>query len=815
MKRYLQSALFALMFLAGFGQALSAQSTSAISSIRVYSIPGGARFIVDGIVYNSSQTFLWPTGSKHTLQFPANFAPDGTLAGPYQESLDHNTRFTLSNWVLSNGVTPAGSDVTIVADPTITTVVMNTVVTYRVRLRFSNYPIIPPSQCSTLITPQNALISGLVIVGNICYGSDADFFASGGSLPVLAYPFPGFVFVGWATNGGPPVSYSGNVTLAGPITLVAQFNQAKRVRFRTDPQGFNVLVDRTLTPTTNYYGTTPTDGTCPQNVYLPPLAPITIAGLCFGDFDFIPGSIHTIGAPSPQYDTTGRMWIVDSFDNGLKPNDALTVSKNVGVSDTVTAKFVPGMQASFLTSPGGLKLNIDGRSNWFTYDFAWGVGSTHTVAAADQIDSKGRRWTFKGWSNGGSATQSISVSAPMRWTANFAVQPQVTLQSNPSGLTLQVDGATCVTPCTLDRPSGSIASVSSPTTIPISDSSRLVFTGWSDGASNTRAVPFDTDQRILTLNYQTQFRLAAWGDPAQGVTFTYDPPSADNYFAQDSGVSIKAQTKGGYRFRRWDGDLSGTFNQGTVVMGAPRNIVALLDRVPFITPAGIRNAAGTTPDGTIAPGSLISIAGESLTASYQAGRAAPLAQAIADVTVTVNGRLLPLVFVSPQEIRAQMLSDLADGDYALTVHSATMADVVGQFTVARNSPGLFPATVQPDPNADTPAGWATHADGTAVTSDSPAMRGETITVYGTGFGPVSGATFDGFPATSDFKLQDQLQIQTGDTTLDALWSGALGGQVGLMGVRFKITDALPTAATIKISVVVNGKSSNPVTLPLQ
>ena len=233
-------------------------------------------------------------------------------------------------------------------------------------------------------------------------------------------------------------------------------------------------------------------------------------------------------------------------------------------------------------------------------------------------------------------------------------------------------------------------------------------------------------------------------------------------------------------------------------------------------PAGIRNAAGTTPDGTVAPGSLVTIAGESFTAEYVAGRAAPLAQAVADITVTVNGRLLPLVFVSPQEVRAQMLSDLTDGDYSLTVHSATLPDVVGQFTVARNSPGLFAAATQPDPATATPAAWALHEDGTAISPDSPARRGELVTVYGTGFGPVSGPTFDGFPSPSDLKSQDLLQIQTADgPLLDVSWSGAIGGQIGLMGAKFRITDDLPAAATIRISAVVNGKTSNPVTLPLQ
>ena len=816
MKRDLRSVLFLSMFLTIFGHLLDAQTTTPISSVRVYSSPTGARFMVDGLMYSSSQTFLWPAGSKHTLQFPQSYTPEG-LPGGYQESLDGNSRFTLSSWTLSNGVAPTGiTDLTIVADPGITSVVMSSSVSYRVRLRFSSFPVLAPGLCSTGVTPRDAPRSGLILVGATCYGSDADFFAGAGPLAVLAYPFPGWVFGGWSTNGAPPVGTSSTVGILGPTTLVAQFILAKRVSFRTEPAGLNLLIDRTPTPTLPGYGPPTVQGQCSNNLSLPPLPPMTMAGLCFGDFDFIPGSAHTLGAASPQYDLTGNMWILDSFSNGLKPNDTMVVSRDISKADLITAKFVPGVQASFLTNPGGLKLLIDGRSNWITYNFAWGSGTSHTAVAADQMDAKGRRWTFKGWSNGGSASQTFPVSGAIRWTANFDVQPQVIVQSNPSGLALRIDGTNCTTPCTLDRPAGTLATISAPAAIAISDSSRLLFTSWSDGAaSSNRTVSFDGDQRVLTLNYQTQFRLAAMGDPSQGVSFTYDPPTPDQYYPQDTGVTVKAQTKGGYRFRRWDGDLSGSFGQGTLLMGAPKTVVALLDRVPFLAPAGIHNAAGVTPAATVAPGSLIAIAGESLSTDFQVGRTNPLAQAIGNITVTVNDRLLPLVYVAPQEIRAQMLSDLPDGDYGLIVHSAGQPDVVGQFTIARNSPGLFPAPTQPDADADIPIAWAIHADGTAITADLPALHGEVITLYGTGFGLTSGALFDGFPAISDFKLQDQLQIQAGDLTLDPTWSGALGGQIGMMAVKFKVTDDLPTAVNLKIAVIVNGKTSNTVLLPLQ
>jgi hypothetical protein len=228
---------FTLLTLIPFGASLNGQTTPTIASVQVHSVPTGARFLVDGYMYFGAQTFLWPVGSKHTLEFPLSTLADGTTA-PYQESLDGSTRFQAASWVLSNGISPTNTNVlTVVEDPTITSIVLTTSVSYRVNLRFSSFPSVLPGVCAVGITPQDTLRPGLVVVGGTCFGSDADIFLPAGPLAVLAYPFPGWAFEGWSTNGGPPVNYSGTVTINGPMGLQGQFVLAKRVSFRTNPAG--------------------------------------------------------------------------------------------------------------------------------------------------------------------------------------------------------------------------------------------------------------------------------------------------------------------------------------------------------------------------------------------------------------------------------------------------------------------------------------------------------------------------------------------------------------------------------------------------
>jgi uncharacterized protein (TIGR03437 family) len=302
-------------------------------------------------------------------------------------------------------------------------------------------------------------------------------------------------------------------------------------------------------------------------------------------------------------------------------------------------------------------------------------------------------------------------------------------------------------------------------------------------------------------------------NPSGAATYKLSPTSQDGFFDQNTPISVTAVPAAGYKFDRWSGDISGGFSNSFLTMDAPHTIVAYFNRVPFIPPTGIKNSVGDTPDGTIAPGSIISIFGDNLADSYVVGRTNPLAQTIGDVTVTVANHLMPLLFVSPQQINAQVPSDLADGDYTLTVQWTGHPDVTGTFTVARNSPGVYTRTN----DANAPLILATHADGGAVTPDSPALRNETITIYTNGLGPYDHPIVDGFftPSTDTFTVVDAVSVGVGDGQYKPTFAGASAGMVGTSIVQLKIADDMPAASTLDVVVTVGGKNSNRVQLPVQ
>jgi uncharacterized protein (TIGR03437 family) len=631
---------------------------------------------------------------------------------------------------------------------------------------------------------------GTVTVGGTAYTTDVESWVTEGSEVVLqAIPNPGFVFTNW----GPPANFATAFThrfiVRGPVTFTNIFSQGKRVTIHSEPAGLLVAPDRT-----------------------PTRAPAEV--------DWAPGSRHVLGVVSPQSppEDSSKLYVFKSWSNGTEAFGAYTVS-DANIPESLTAYYVPGARVSFLTNPLGLRVRVEGRENWPAYNFIWGEGLKYTVSApAEQTDSRGRKYVFKSWSNEGPATQEITVlpehvANGFRLTANYEPQNRVTINTNPPGLLIQVDGQDCRGACVVNKSEGAQVQLSAPATIPLSPSSRYEFTGWSDGgeAQRTFTVPADA-QATLVANYRTLYRLTAVAEPGNGARFQVEPASEDGFYGAETQVSVTAETRPGYRFRRWEGDLNGSFRTGVVSMTVPRLVRAVFDISPYANEAGVRNAAGETPVAAVAPGSIASIFGANLAGGEFSGPTAPLAQTIGGVTVRLGSRLLPLLFVSPEQINLQVPVDLAEGSYPLAIKWETYPEVQTTMRVARNAPGLFQKA----------AGEAFHAiasreDGSEITLESPALRGETITLFGTGFGPYQRPVLDGFPLPADpaYLLADQAEVLIGDRVLEANWAGGVPGQIGTSMVRFVMpADVEAPGGSLSVRIRVNGVESNPVHLPV-
>ncbi len=738
--------------------------------VHISSNPDGGMFNVDGQNYTHAMSAIWPTGSKHTLSVPADI--QGTLASKSQ--------FTFKNWSYSGGTVPGGDTVVVTADPNFTTFQANFDVQYALSLNYIACP--DPSSCFS---------PGTVYVGTAPYTSNADIWASAGStLTLMAVPSAGYVFSNWLPGQNQVVTgYINKVTMLSPTSVSPVFQKARTIKLDTVPSGLLLYADRTQTPTPS-------------------------------SFDWGWNSTHSIGVISPQKDNVnGYWWVFQSWSDGGASTHAYTVGQQLQ-PDSLVATFVRGAGIVISTLPQGLSLKIDGRSNWPSDLFEWGVGETHRLEAPmQQTDAQGRLWNFSGWSNGGSNIQdyivpAIAVDNGGHLTASYTLVGHLTINGSLAALSVKVDGQDCPTPCDVQRPVGTTVRLSAPGSIPQGDGSRMDFLGWpgSGSLSTDWSFTLNGDPQALNASYHSMNKLSALSSPPQGASWTIQPSSADGFYDAQTTVNVLVSALPGFRFHAWSGDLTGTKPAGAVAMNVPRSVLAQLDRIPYIAPAGVGNAAGTTPQSGVAAGSVVSIFGASMASAAVTGPTSPLVQTLGGVTVRVMDRFLPLFYVSDSQINVQLPDDFAPGNYNLTLSSTGLPDVQAAFTVVRNAPGLFSQVANGQAFA-----VAFHEDGTPVTTDAPAISGELLTVYGTGFGPADHARPEGFPvpAAPPFLLLDGANVSVGSFSVNAENAFAVPGQVGLDAVQFRLGDGAPTGTNAALQIHINGQDSNVVVLPVQ
>jgi uncharacterized protein (TIGR03437 family) len=728
-----------------------AQDQGTVTRITV--IPEGAQFVVDGQPFNHSMSAIWPNGSKHTLSVPF-----------VNQNLETRTRYTFRDWEYSGG-TFANNPVTITASPFINEIKGVFDIQYGIAIALFSCP--DPDHCAS---------PGTIMVDGFPVKSSQDVYVSANSTSVLqAIPNPGYVFVGWVPGPNQVIAgFLNTVTVTGPITVYPRFQVARKVNFLTEPPGLAILADRAAldTPTTLEWGF---------------------------------GTVHTVGGNSPQVDKYGKAWAFKSWSDGGELNHAYTVDSQ-NTPDTLTATYVPAGGVSILTSPVGLKIKVDGQFNALNgIYFAWGIGEKHHLEAPlQQTDAQGRTWQFSSWSNGGAASQDIvvpdDITYATRLTATYTRLNKLTVTSSVPNFALTLDGAPCNTPCDVLRAQGAQVKITAPATVPLGDGARADFDGWPGGVAEYLVTMGDSD-RTVNANYHRMHRLSAASDPPNGAVWTVLPGSSDGFYNAGASVALSLAAQPGYRFRRWDGDLAGTIPSGVLAMSAPRFVKALLDPIPYIAPAGISNAAGTTPQAAVAPGSIISIFGANLASDTFVAPAGMLPQTLGALTARVGDRVLPLFFVSPNQINANLPDDIATGSQVLTVSPGNQPDVRVAFNVVRNAPGLFPG--------------AFHEDGSPVSADSPAKSGEIVTMYGTGFGPADHARLEGFPipASPAYLMQDSATVQAGDTTITAEKTFAAPGRFGIDAVQFRVDGVASGSVTVKVTI--NGTESNGILLQVQ
>jgi minor extracellular serine protease Vpr len=219
--------------------------------------------------------------------------------------------------------------------------------------------------------------------------------------------------------------------------------------------------------------------------------------------------------------------------------------------------------------------------------------------------------------------------------------------------------------------------------------------------------------------------------------------------------------------------------------------------VPAISTGGIIDGAAFTPGRAVAPGSIISIFGTSLSDTSAGATQFPLPLGIGGVAFSFDvpsaGVSLPAHFhyVSPTQLNVQVPWELAN------YPSATVKVIINYtysstytLNLATYSPGFF--AYQSNGQS-----FASALDSTlaVVTATHPVSRGTTVALYLNGLGPVNNQPADGWPApdaTSTTLATPTITI--GGQTANVSFSGLAPGYADLYQVNATVPAGIGTGA---------------------
>ena len=233
--------------------------------------------------------------------------------------------------------------------------------------------------------------------------------------------------------------------------------------------------------------------------------------------------------------------------------------------------------------------------------------------------------------------------------------------------------------------------------------------------------------------------------------------------------------------------------------GADPNSVILADTwtwnggpLPAPSVSGAVSASGFGGFSSVAPGSWVEIYGSGLAPDSRAwigadfsGNNAPTS--LDGVFVTIGGQAAFVDYISPTQVNAQLPSNIATGGaLELTVTYANGTSAPVSVAVNPAEPGLLaPPSFQIGGKQyvvallSDAATYVLPAGAIPGLASRPAKPGETITMYGVGFGPVMPNVPAGQIVPAQNQLSSPLQILFGQAAASLHYQGLAPGLVGL------------------------------------
>ena len=329
-----------------------------------------------------------------------------------------------------------------------------------------------------------------------------------------------------------------------------------------------------------------------------------------------------------------------------------------------------------------------------------------------------------------------------------------------------------------------------------------VFCGWQDSTDLYQDIDVTGAVSLIDAN-QVTYQVAGWfggvSSPYATLTYTFFDwsgkqlaPTAQLSSARGGTALVEVVASGALPNGTRRVRISLNFPSSDSVADNIQFTLSAPPGPPVITPAGIFSATSFGGFSSIAPGTWIEIYGTNLTTQTLAAAGSDFVNGVApthlgDITVSVGGSAAFVDYISPGQVNVLVSSaaPISSGTVPITVTNSQGTSDAYDIYINQTQPGLLA------PGSFVVNGKqyvvAQHADQTYVlpagsipgVASRPAAPGETITIFGIGFGPVSDGTRAGTVVTALDTLSTSVQFLFGNTPASHSYDGLAPGLTGV------------------------------------
>ncbi len=238
-------------------------------------------------------------------------------------------------------------------------------------------------------------------------------------------------------------------------------------------------------------------------------------------------------------------------------------------------------------------------------------------------------------------------------------------------------------------------------------------------------------------------------------------------------------------------------------------------QAPAIASGGVVNAASFSAGAALSPGGIIAVYGANFASKNSGAPGFPVPTSLDNLRLNVGGRDVPLYFVSPGQVNAQIPFDMpvnfrpqayvAVKDASGASEALTVPETI---TIAKARPGIFQygnaQGIILDPFV-------------LIDATNPAKPGQVVVIYSTGLGPVDQQIPQGQPAPVNplANVTTPLTVTVGGVNAPVSFAGLTPSLVGLYQINVTIPSNVTSGSAVPVVITQDGVTSNTVTIPVR